>query len=382
MPVVKNKVLFLTLRVFSATGGIERVCRIVGKALYELGLQYGGRTRVHAMYGKKDKAAANQYFPSLLVSDFGGNKVHYVINSILHGFHSEIVVLSHVNLLLVGFLIKLYRPTAKLAMLAHGIEVWKQFPAWKRYMLRRVDVFLPVSHYTSERMCSLNALAPERFRVINNCLDPFLEKPLRQGKSEKLLERYGFTNANSILLTVARMAATEHYKGYDKVIAVLPELVKEYPQLRYLLVGKYDDAEKKRLDDLISRLSLEENVVFAGMVSDAELADHFCLSDIFVMPSEKEGFGIVFIEAMFYGKPVIGGNTDGSVDALCHGEMGLLVNPARSEELLTALKIMLANPGQFRPDPDKLDARFSYKAYKKQMGQALGYGCQSEPIQV
>ena len=65
------------------------------------------------------------------------------------------------------------------------------------------------------------------------------------------------------------------------------------------------------------------------------------------MPSEKEGFGIVFIEAMFYGKPVIAGNKDGSVDALCNGELGLLVDPGSVTEIATAIKKMLVNPAAF-----------------------------------
>src|SRR6185437_13841430 len=85
--------------------------------------------------------------------------------------------------------------------------------------------------------------------------------------------------------------------------------------LKYLLIGKYDDREKARLDVLIKKYGLQQQVVFTGFVPDEALADHFNLSDIYIMPSEKEGFGIVFIEAMYHNKPVIAGNRDGSVDA-------------------------------------------------------------------
>ena len=160
------------------------------------------------------------------------------------------------------------------------------------------------------------------------------------------------------------MVDTEQYKGYDKVLQVLPELVKAYPGIRYLMVGKYDEAEKKRLDDMITGLGILETVIFAGFIADEELASHFKLADIFVMPSEKEGFGLVFSEAMFYGLPVIAGNRDGSADALCNGELGLLIDPGNKSELVIAIQKMLNNRQAYLPDHEKLIAHFGYAGYK------------------
>ena len=170
------------------------------------------------------------------------------------------------------------------------------------------------------------------------------------------------------------MADTELYKGYDKVIQALSILVKEDPSLRYLLVGKYGALEKKRLDALIEKHELSHVVHFAGFVPDSELAAHFNLADIFIMPSEKEGFGIVFIEAMFYGKPVIAGNKDGSVDALCNGELGLLVDPRSVKEIATAIKKMLVDTAKFLPDEKKLEMHFGYTGYKRRLMKYLMTG--------
>ena len=92
---------------------------------------------------------------------------------------------------------------------------------------------------------------------------------------------------------------------------------------------------------MIKKRGLQQQVIFTGFVPDEELADHFNLADIYIMPSEKEGFGIVFIEAMFYHKPVIAGNKDGSVDALLNGSLGLLVNPESLDEVTCALIRMI-----------------------------------------
>lgn len=368
---MKNKVLFLTLRIFT-TGGIEKVCRVAGKALYELGLQQGELIRIFSMYGTKNKADGNKYFPQLIYKGFGHKRIRFVLGSIREGRRSKIVLLSHINLLLVGFLVKLARPSVKLVLLAHGIEVWRPLPSWKKKMLRRCDLILPVSHFTKDKMIAVHGLPEEKFAVLNNCLDPFFEQPLEKGKSASLMEHYGFSEENIILLTVSRMVDTERYKGYDKVLQVLPELVKTYPQIRYLLVGRYDAVEKQRLEELISVLSLQKVVVFAGLIPDEMLAAHFKLGDIFVMPSEKEGFGIVFIEAMFYGKPVIAGNVDGSVDALQNGKLGLLIDPDNKTELIGAIKKVIDKREDHLPDQEKLMERFSYRVYKERLGEVLG----------
>lgn len=366
-----TQTLFLTLRVFSATGGIEKVCRIVGKALYETGLQQGSRSKILCLHGEKEKAVGNMYFPREMFTGFGGNITRFIVSSIKAGRGARVVLLSHINLLTVGVLIKWLNPSIKLVMLAHGIEVWDRLPGWKRWMLGRCDLILPVSQFTRNKMLELHGLSPNTLQVLNNCLDPFLEKPLQPQRQAGLLQRYGLQADAKILLTVARMADTEVYKGYDKVIQALPSLVAGHPCLRYLLVGSYGEKEKKRLDDMISKLGLQERVIFAGFVPDEELAAHFNLADIFVMPSEKEGFGIVFIEALFYGKPVIAGNVDGSVDALCNGELGILVDPRSVEQIATAVKKILNEPGKFLPDAEKLQAHFGYSGYKRKLNELM-----------
>lgn len=368
---MKHKVLFLTLRVFSATGGIEKVCRIAGKALFELGLQYGGQVKVFAMYGKRGDGDWNYYFPQLVFTPFNTQRIRFVGKAIREGRKSKVVLLSHINLLVVGYLIKLFRPSVKLVLLAHGIEVWKPLSSRKKKMLHKCDLILPVSHFTKEKMKSLYGLPEEKFSVLNNCLDPFLELPLQKEKNNLLLDRYGLKKEQLILLTVSRMADTEQYKGYDKVLQALPELVKTFPGLRYLLVGKYDVNEKRRLDDMISRLGLQDVVVFSGFVSDDDLAAHFQLGDIFIMPSEKEGFGIVFIEAMFYGLPVIAGNIDGSVDAILNGELGTGVNPGNKEEIIAAVKKIADKRQAHKPDHKKLEKHFGYRIYKERLKQAV-----------
>ncbi len=365
---MKADVLFLTLKVFSATGGIEKVCRVAGKAIYETGLQAGFRLQIFSMYGPKDIAIGNKYFPVNIFTGFGARKIKYVLNSISTGRKSRVVMLSHINLLMVGWLIKFFNPSAKLILLAHGIEVWKPLPRWKIYMLRKCDHILPVSNFTKEKMKALYHLPEEQFTVINNCIDPFLQNsPGESAKKQDLQQRYGIGSEDKVLLTVARLSATEQYKGYDKVINALHSLRPQYPCLRYIIAGKYDESEKQRLLILSAKLGVQDMLLFTGFIAEEELAAHFDLATMYVMPSSKEGFGIVFIEAMYYGKPVIAGNKDGSVDALLNGELGLLVDPDDTQALVDAIKKVLDNSQQYLPDKKKLEENFSYTVYKQRL---------------
>lgn len=110
--------------------------------------------------------------------------------------------------------------------------------------------------------------------------------------------------------------------------------------LRYLIVGDGDD--RPRFESLADELGVRELVIFAGKVPSEELCDHYNLCDLFAMPSTGEGFGIVFLEALACGKPVIAGSKDASRDALLDGELGVLVDPEDPRELRDAIVAILA----------------------------------------
>ncbi len=358
--------LFLTLRIFSATGGIEKVSRVVGKALHENNIAERSEVKVFSMYdnpGDLDE----KYFPASIFKGFGKNKAAFVLAAVREGVNCKQVILSHVNLLLVGYLVKKVSPKTKLVLMAHGIEIWDRFPLWRRLMLQACDQVLAVSNYTKTRIIDAHQLPVKKIQVLNNCLDPFLEVNHESGKSPALLKRYGLGADNLVLITLTRLAFREQYKGYDRVVTAVGQLTKQYPSLRYLIVGKYDLAEKNRMDALIKEQGLMDNIIFTGFIPEDELAAHYNLGDCYIMPSKKEGFGIVFIEAMFYGKPVIAGNKDGSVDALDHGKFGVLVDPDNQQEITNAIRQVLDNQQAFIPNRQDVLDKFEYTVYREKL---------------
>jgi phosphatidyl-myo-inositol dimannoside synthase len=120
-------------------------------------------------------------------------------------------------------------------------------------------------------------------------------------------------------------------------------LAKDIPTIAYLIVG--DGPDRGRLERKARDLGVEERVIFAGRISEEEKPDHYRLADAYVMPSSGEGFGIVYLEALACGIPVIGSKIDGSRDALRDGRLGILINPRDNAELRGAILKTLAEKG-------------------------------------
>ena len=126
-------------------------------------------------------------------------------------------------------------------------------------------------------------------------------------------------------MTLARLVGYERYKGIDEILEVMPSLLADDPSFTYLILGDGDD--QQRLMAKAAALGVKDNVVFTGLVDEVEKADYLRLADVFALPGRGEGFGIVYLEAMACGVPMIGSELDGSREALRDGQLGELVNP-------------------------------------------------------
>ena len=116
---------------------------------------------------------------------------------------------------------------------------------------------------------------------------------------------------------------------------------------------------------------MQNNFILAGYVPESELTDHYLLADVFVLPSKKEGFGIVFIEALACRLPVIAGNKDGSADALKQGELGMLINPKEIKQIQKAILVQLNNMIECNIISKKVQKTYSFKNYKDSLNKYL-----------
>jgi len=219
----------------------------------------------------------------------------------------------------------------------HGIEAWDIQNSAYRRALQGAERVIAVSRYTRDRVLSEGYLKPKKMCVLPNTFDP--SRFTIQPKPQYLLKRYGLTSETPIILTVTRLQKFAYYKGYDKILRILPKIRQQVPGVQYVLIGKGDD--RSRVEAMIYELDIQDCVILAGFVPDEELPDHYSLCDVFAMPSKGEGFGIVYLEALAAGKPVLAGNQDGSVDPLLNGQLGCLVDPDSEKEIANRLTEIL-----------------------------------------
>ena len=147
-----------------------------------------------------------------------------------------------------------------------------------------------------------------------------------------------------MILTVSRLIER---KGHDMVLHAMQKVINRFPDLVYAIVGK--GPQEKKLKELTSSLNLKNNVKFFSDIQDNELPYFYKASDLFIMPTREledgdiEGFGIVYLEANSFGKPVIAGSAGGAVEAVVHNSTGLVVGPENVNEIAQGIISLLTN---------------------------------------
>jgi glycosyltransferase involved in cell wall biosynthesis len=234
-------------------------------------------------------------------------------------------------------------------LLVYGMDAWDVDNSQRICALKQADRIISISEYTRDRLIQEQQLPGEQISILPVTFDA--TRFTLAAKSSYLLDRYQIQPDQPILLTVARLADSDRFKGYDQVLKALSQIRQTLPNVHYLIVGKGRD--RPRIERLIEELELQDCVTLTGFVPDEELGDHYNLCDVFAMPSKREGFGIVYLEALACGKPALGGNQDGAVDALCGGKLGALVDPddieAIAQSLIQMLQGTYPNPLMYQP---------------------------------
>ena len=340
---MRKKIVLFTLQTFSTTGGIQKMSRTLAHSLNTIAKHNNWDFKLWSAYDS-DSDLMDKYLPSENFKGFGANRAAFVFKTIMTANEPDVIILTHINLAIVGLIVKAINPKCKVWLIGHGIEVWRPLSKLKKRFLKRCDQIICVSKFTKEQMVLRHGVDTDQCTILNNVVDPFMPLPTSFSKPEHLLKRYRLTNDNPVIFTLTRLASYEQYKGHDQVIKVLRSLTYKFPTVKYVLAGQYDHKEEIRIQKMISANKLDVEVILTGFIKDDELSDYFLLADLFVLPSKKEGFGIVFIEALANGLPVICGNADGSIDAIYNGELGTAINADDLTELESAITRHLENP--------------------------------------
>jgi phosphatidyl-myo-inositol dimannoside synthase len=221
------------------------------------------------------------------------------------------VVITHLHL--APLALPLAARGARVAVILVGVESWRPLRARERRALERADRVIAISAHTARRFRQANPGVRLR-SDIGVCL---LGVGPATAPSPAAADG-GFA------LIVGRMWAEERYKGHDRLIDIWSDVRARVPRARLVVVGEGDD--RPRLEARAAQAGVAGAVTFLGRVGDAELAGLYLACAFFVMPSQNEGFGLAFVEAMRAGKPCIA--VHGSADEIIRdGIDGLVLEP-------------------------------------------------------
>jgi len=230
----------------------------------------------------------------------------------------------------------------------HGLDLkLTQANYRRRWMAARIiksaDWVIVNSEYTRSLQKEYYPNLNLKIEVIYPCPNVGIT-PVSPVIKENIIKKSQLEN-KKVLLSVGRLVER---KGQDMVIKSLPLVLKAYPDLKYVIVGR--GPEKERLEQLIDELQLGDVVSIYEKVGDFELPAFYELADVFILPCREledgdvEGFGIVFVEAGNCKKPVIAGRSGGAVEAVEENITGLLVNPLDEKEIATKILELIRKP--------------------------------------
>jgi len=224
---------------------------------------------------------------------------------------------------------------------AHGGDVYglrgRLLDAMRRAVASRCEAVTVVSRDMAMNLPGVVSRRGEPPKVMPMGVDTqrFSEAPAHNGNSEQ------------VVLFVGRLARK---KGVEYLIRAFPEVLACHPDARLLVVG--DGPCRGELEALSSQLQLQGHICFAGPQPPAALPPLYQNSHVFVGPSvvarsgDTEAFGLVFVEAMAAGRPVVGTAVGGIPEVVIAGRTGLVVEPQSPDSLAAAINRLLDSPAE------------------------------------
>ncbi len=350
--------LLLAPDLLSGDGGIARILRLHLKALCELAAD--GQVRVVSLNdAAPDPGRLRPYSGPSLVGfrACGRSKATFVWAALRAGLRSDVIVCGHVAQLPVAWAVSLLRPGMRYFLVAHGIEVWRRFTLLERRALKGARCIWCVSEFTRNRLLEFCPLPEERTAVLPNALDPALE-PSSPAHAPGDGPR---------VLTISRLSLADSYKGIGHLIEAMPAVRAEIAAARLRIVGQ-GDAESS-LRELAGRLVPAGAVEFAGYRTDPQLADEFERCALFALPSQKEGFGIVYVESMAHGRPCLGANSGGTPEVISP-DTGVLVEYGDVPGISRAIVGALRRQWSLQAIVERARV-FSYSSFKERLASLL-----------
>ena len=351
------RLLIYTHRFPPSKGGMETQSLNLAKGLKESGIEV---IVLAPSYTSDEKNLDKTYGLKVIRIPFIGRKwiplLKYFLGFfyllvVLLRFKPDLVIFIHKETQVVGGIFPLFpckyivRATARPDFLSYSLKEFWLIPITFliRSMYARATKIICHS-FTVKKILERAHFPMEKVVVICSGVEnQFLSEPPRTEVIRKLKEDFGIGKEEKVILTVARVVRR---KGHDSVIKALPQILKEVPKLKYLIVG--DGDYKGTVETLVEKLGLTDRVIFTGTIPHQDIIHFYDLCDVLVMPNRAiggkiEGLPNSLLEAAARGKPIVAGANFGSLEVVEDGKSGYLVNPDNMEEIGTAILDLLKN---------------------------------------
>lgn len=280
---------------------------------------------------------------SFKFSAFSGSKLRFSFALVRSALRAKCSVFDHVALALPALPLFALRLTSAV-IFAHGSEADYRMKRTSRWSYRNANCVFTNSRITCKRL--LARLPNVQATVCQLGLSPDIE--LRESISDWISSPILLTACDGtqraigdqMLLLVARVDTSEGKKGHEQLVRALPTILSRFPDVQLVFPGPGDG--QAVLAKIARDLGVAASVFIPGFVETAQLKALYQACFAYVMPSKQEGFGMVYLEAMNYGKACVGCRDDGAEEVIVDGETGLLINdPNHASELVAALTVLL-----------------------------------------
>ena len=212
----------------------------------------------------------------------------------------------------------------------------------KKHLLENVSKIITVSDDNKKLLQKAYPDHKDKITTIHNGIDItwWQSQLLRFTEEDRKKIKEELFEANENTLIITSIAALHERKGLKYLIEAMPALTKEFPNIKLIIVG--EGPQKSELENLISKFKLENHVKLLGQ--QKETPKILKSSDIFVLPSLREAFGLVNLEAMLAPLPILASKVGGISEVVEDGKTGILIEPGNVEKFTEALRALIISP--------------------------------------
>jgi glycosyltransferase involved in cell wall biosynthesis len=246
---------------------------------------------------------------------------------------------------------------------------------FEEQMLERSNMIIAVSDFTRRELLQYYKVKEAKIRVIHNGVDINKFKPIDEKR--KVKKELGFNPDDIAILSVGRLYAR---KGLFTLIESIPTVVRKHWNAKFIISGKGQSNELKKLVKHAAELGVKDNIIFTGYFPDAKLPKLYQAADIFAFSTFYENLPFAVLEALSSGLPTVTTNVGGIPEMIKNGKNGFLVNPSNAQELANKVLYYIEHPAVAsemsllarKTIVERFDWRFTVEKVLRVYNEALG----------